>query len=134
MQEFFTAELELRVRYAETDAMGVVHHASYIVYLEEARSHYARLKGHSYAEFEKSGYYLVVSGVQVRYLGPARYDDILRVRCWVSEIKSRQVIFQYEVCRQPDGQVLARATTRHICTDASGTITRIPSQWQSWWE
>ncbi|NJL92555.1 MAG: acyl-CoA thioesterase [Anaerolineae bacterium] len=132
LPERITSELEFFVRYAETDAMGVVHHASYVVYLEEARSHYARERGHSYAEFEASGFYLVVSDLQVRYAAPARYGDSLRAQCWIEELKSRQITFGYAIYRQSDGVLCVSAQTRHLCVDKQGQLARIPVQWRTW--
>ena len=71
----FVTEITFHVRYAETDAMGIVHHTSYIVYFEEGRSHYARQRGSDYASFERGGHYLAVTEVSARYIKPARYDD-----------------------------------------------------------
>ncbi len=120
----------LRVRYAETDAMGIVHHASYLVYLEEARTNYIRALGSSYAEFERSGYYLAVSEVNVRYGQAARYDDLLRIACWVAQTRSRGMTFAYEIYHAETAEKLITATTKHICIDTDGKIARIPSTWQ----
>ncbi|MDQ7035137.1 MAG: thioesterase family protein [Anaerolineae bacterium] len=81
----FVAEATFHVRYAETDAQGIVHHASYIVYFEEGRSEYIRQRGSSYAEFERSGLYLAVTEINARYIKAARYDDRLTVRCWIAK-------------------------------------------------
>jgi acyl-CoA thioester hydrolase len=128
----FIAEQEFYVRYAETDAMGIVHHASYIVYLEEARSHYARERGGSYAEFEATGHFLVVTEIQARYIAPARYGDKLKVRCWIEELKSRRITFAYEVLNADSGQSLMTASTQHLCVDRAGNITTIPAAWRQW--
>ncbi len=85
------------VRYAETDAMGIVHHASYIVYFEEGRSNYARQRGSDYASFERSGRYLTVAEVNARYIKPAVYGQLITVRCWIEEMKSRALTFAYEI-------------------------------------
>jgi acyl-CoA thioester hydrolase len=110
--------------------MGVVHHASYVVYLEEARSHYARLRGRSYVDFEATGHYLIVSELHLRYLAPSRYGDLLRVRCWIEELKSRKIVFAYEVFCQE--RLLLTAQSQHICVDAQGHPKRIPEPWQAW--
>ncbi len=85
------------VRYAETDAMGIVHHASYIVYFEEGRSNYARQRGSDYASFERSGRYLTVAEVNARYIKPAIYGQLITVRCWIEEMRSRALTFAYEI-------------------------------------
>jgi len=78
-----------RVRYAETDQMGIVHHASYVAWLEEGRSQWMRAHGNSYAQFEEEGLLLVVSELCLRYKQPARYDQRVTVRCWVESVRSR---------------------------------------------
>ncbi|MBN1965336.1 MAG: acyl-CoA thioesterase, partial [Anaerolineae bacterium] len=102
----FVAEHSFHVRYAETDAMGIVHHASYIVYFEEARSHYSRVRGVDYAEFEKSGYFLTVAEVHARYQSPAHYAEVLTARCWIEDLKSRSLVFGYEIVNAETQAVL----------------------------
>ena len=77
--------------------MGVVYHARYLVWFDMARTEHLRRTGLSYREIEEHGYRLVVAELGVRYLRPARYDDELRVRCWVRDLASRSVIFGYAV-------------------------------------
>lgn len=128
----FVAETVFRVRYAETDAMRIVHHASYIVYFEEGRSEYIRQRGSSYAEFERSGYFLAVSEIQARYISPARYDQALRIRCQVAEARSRTITFSYEVLDHENGDLLVTGVSKHICIDGNGKVTKIPEQWRQW--
>jgi acyl-CoA thioester hydrolase len=118
-----------RVRYAETDQMGVVHHASYVVWLEEGRSQWMRAHGSSYAQFEKEGLLLVVSECCLRYRQPARYDRRVTIRCWVESVRSRQVKFNYEVVDAETGAVFVDGYTQHICLDRDGNVTRIPDKW-----
>lgn len=128
----FIAETTFHVRYAETDAMGIVHHASYIVYFEEGRSAYLREQGTSYADFERSGFYLAVTDVQARYIKAAHYDDLITVRCWVESARSRALDFSYEIVGAETRDVLVKGVTKHICLDRSGAIARIPEAWMSW--
>jgi acyl-CoA thioester hydrolase len=128
----FTSEVSLYVRYAETDAMGIVHHASYIVYLEEGRSHYARERGQDYAAFEKTGYYLSVAEVHARYARPARYGQRLRVRTWIEEMRSRSLTFAYEVADAETGLAHMTATTRHVCITHDGRVALLPDAWRAW--
>ena len=95
-------ETEFPVRYAETDAMAVVHHASYIVYFEEARCHYMREQGSEYALVEADGFRLPVTEVHVRYVGSLVYGDRVRVRTWIAENKSRKLTFAYEIMNDKD--------------------------------
>ena len=122
-------ESSFYVRYAETDAMSVVHHAGYLVYFEEARSHYMRELGSDYANIENDGFRLPVSEVGLRYLGSLRYGDIVKVRAWVEENKSRRVRFAYAVCKQADESILVTGFTQHIWTDHNGKVTRAPQRW-----
>lgn len=116
----------IAVRYAETDAMGVVHHASYIVWFEVARTEWLAVRGYRYADLEKEGFFLVVTEVNVRYLRPVRYGDEIVVRSHPSEVKSRAIQFTYEVVNPTTNEVHVTATTRHICTDRQGRVSRIP--------
>ena len=122
-------ESSFYVRYAETDAMSVVHHAGYLVYFEEARSHYMRELGSDYASIENDGFRLPVSEVGLRYLGSLRYGDIVKVRAWVEENKSRRIRFAYAVCKQADESILVTGFTQHIWTDHNGKVTRAPQRW-----
>lgn len=103
----------LRVRYAETDQMGVAHHAVYPVWFELARSELARACGVPYASWEEKGYYLVVTEVRCRYLKPARYDQLITVEVAVANLKSRGVVFSYRV-KDERGQLLAEGETHHV--------------------
>ena len=108
MAERIVNENTFYVRYAETDAMGIVHHASYIVYFEEGRSNYARQRGSDYASFERSGHYLTVAEVNARYLKPAVYGQRITVRCWIEEMKSRSADL-----RLRDRRCRERRSARH---------------------
>jgi acyl-CoA thioester hydrolase len=121
-------ETTLRVRYAETDAMGIVYHTNYIVWFEVGRGEYMRQQGGEYAHLEGQGYYLPVIELQARYLAPARYGDLVTVRTWVEEARSRQVTFAYEVVMAETGQLLATGWTKHVCVDRKGTIKMIPQE------
>lgn len=120
-----------RVRYAETDQMGIVHHASYVVWLEEGRSHWLRAHGASYADFERDGLLLEVTELVVRYRQAARYDQLVTVRCWVESVKSRQVTFGYQVVSAESGAVFVTGHTQHICVNRQGQIAAIPDRWRS---
>jgi acyl-CoA thioester hydrolase len=115
-----------RVNYSETDQMGFVYHANYLVWLDIARTEHLRDQGVSYKELEKRGIYLAVTDVRVRYRQPARYDDEVRVRCWVRDVASRRVIFGYAVERTSTGDLLATAETSLIALDRQHTLSRIP--------
>jgi acyl-CoA thioester hydrolase len=117
---------EFRVRYAESDQMGVVHHRHYLVWCEVARTDHMRRLGVSYRDMEASGLKLPVVEAHLRYRRPARYDDWIRVRCWVREVASRRVSFGYAVERRDDGALLATAQTTLIAVDSNHVLTSIP--------
>ncbi|MGB7338175.1 MAG: thioesterase family protein [Phototrophicaceae bacterium] len=128
----FVAEATFHVRYAETDAQQIVHHAAYIVYFEEGRSEFLRAQGTSYADFERSGFYLAVTSVEAKYLKASRYDDKLTVRCWISKSRSRMMQFNYEIIHSDTGELRVTGMTQHICLTHEGAIARIPDAWQKW--
>lgn len=117
------------VRYAETDAMGVVHHAIYLVYFEEGRSHYMREMGSDYAKIEASGFQLPVTEAGIRYVGSLHYGERVRIKCQVTESKSRRLTFSYEVSNPAVNRVLVTGFTSHIWTTPDGTVTRAPQVW-----
>jgi acyl-CoA thioester hydrolase len=120
------SETLVRVNYSETDQMGVVYHARYLVWLDVARCDYLRQFGMTYRELEDAGLRLAVSEVTVRYRQPARYDDVVRVRCWVRDVASRRVEFGYAVEHAGDGRLLATASTSLLALDERMTLTRLP--------
>jgi acyl-CoA thioester hydrolase len=126
-----TVETSFRVRYAETDAMGIVHHRNYIIYFEEGRSAFARARGTPYSELENMGYFLAVTEVHVRYARPARYEDHITVRTTLTSIKSRGLTFSYEIVSTETGDKLVMGETRHICIDRAGHVVRLPAIWRS---
>jgi acyl-CoA thioester hydrolase len=117
-------DVPLRVRYADTDRMGIVYYGTYPTYFEVGRSEFMRGKGFSYREFEETGLYLVVSAIEIKYYNPAVYDDLLAVRTSVSDIQSRGLTFNYNILR--DGMTVVRGKTRHICVNTERKPTRIP--------
>jgi acyl-CoA thioester hydrolase len=117
--------VDLEVRYAETDAMGVVHHANYLVWFELARTALCQRSGFHYAEIERRGTFLMVTGAELRYRQGARYGDTVRVRCWVAHLGSRGLRFAYTVHRGKD--LLADGATDHVWVDrATGRPCRTP--------
>lgn len=104
---------EITVRYAETDAMGVVHHAVYPVWFEIARTDYIKAIGLSYSEMEKGGVMLPVTAITVKYRLPAKYDDRLIVTAKVTRLSPARVEFAYKVTRKDDGELLTEGTSSH---------------------
>ena len=113
-------DVPVRVRYADTDMMGVVYHANYPVFFEIGRSEYMRQKGFTYREFEAMGYHLVVTGLEAKYYNSATYDDLLTVRTRISELQSRGLTFHYMIYR--DKTLLVEGITKHLCTHDKKTV------------
>lgn len=117
--------LEFRVRYGETDQMGVVYHAEYLVWCEMGRTEYIRRRGLPYAEMERRGQALAVAEATIRYHSPARYDDLIRVETALGRIGSRALVFDYVVRHAESGRRLATASTTLVALDRDGKATTI---------
>ncbi|MCX7782231.1 MAG: acyl-CoA thioesterase [Meiothermus sp.] len=116
--------LPITVRYAETDAMGVVHHSSYVVWLEAARVEWLEQIGLPYTQIEAQGLAFAVIEVGLIYRNPARFGDRIEVETWLCEASSRTLRYEYRVWRGET--LLAEGFTRHLCQDARGKAQRIP--------
>ena len=110
-------EVKIRVRYKETDQMGVVHHTNYYTWFEVARTEFMRNTGMNYRQMEENGVMLPLLETHCYYLQGARYDDLVTVRTWVSKYVGIRVTMDYEVIRDEDGALLARGSTVHAFTD-----------------
>jgi acyl-CoA thioester hydrolase len=121
-------DLELRVRYAETDQMGVVYHANYLVWCEMGRTDFIRRCGFSYADMERGGLSLAVSDLSARYHAAARYDDLIRVRTSLCEVRSRMISFEYLISNALTDKRLVSARTTLISLDRSGRPVALPSE------
>lgn len=115
----------IRVRFAETDAMGIVHHSRYLPYLEEARVAYLRDLGHPYTEMRAEGYDYAVLEAFVRYRMPLRFDDLVDVHLILAS--ATRTTFQMGYLLTVDDEIRATAVTVHCCTDANGRPTRLPT-------
>ena len=121
---------ELRVRYAETDRMGIVYYANYLIWCEVGRVEFMRALGRSYALLETEGYGLAVSEARVRYLSPARFDDLVRVETTLTSVRSRAVTFDYVISHAESGTRLATAHTSLVSIDAAGRPTSLPREFR----
>ena len=125
-------ETEIRVRYAETDKMGIVHHSNYLIWFEAGRSDLCRARGFSYKEMEeRDDALMVVAESYVRYKSPAFYEDILHIRTRVAEVRSRSIRFIYEVFRPADNAVIAEGETLHVVTDKTKKVKLIPESYKA---
>jgi len=131
MDNMHTSQTTLRVRYAETDAMGIVYHANYLVWFEAGRGDFFRDLGHDYGEWEASGYLLPVSEAYARYHSPAHYGELVTVHTWLEARQSRRITLGYKVTRAAGDTTLATGWTKHLCIDREGQVRRLPSELSS---
>ncbi|MGI9055215.1 MAG: acyl-CoA thioesterase [Pyrinomonadaceae bacterium] len=124
-------ETQIRVRYAETDKMGIVHHSNYLIWFEFGRSEFCRARDFSYKEMEEvDSALLVVAEAYCRYKAPAFYEDVLTIRTKLEEIRSRSIRFVYEVVRHADNALLAEGETLHLVTDHNKKVRSLPAQYK----
>jgi acyl-CoA thioester hydrolase len=121
-------EIAIRVRYAETDRMGLLHHANYLVYFEQGRTELLRSLGLAYKDLEDQGYLLVITKAEVKYRSPARYDDLLTLRTSVVRTTAVRIDHRYELLR--DGVLLAEGSTTLACVDREGRPQALPDYLQ----
>lgn len=119
-------ELLLRVRYSETDQMRVVHHASYLIYMEEGRTALMRTLGFPYDQVERRGLAMAVRRVEVRYRTSARYGDQVVVRTWVERFRGASIQYQYEIVRESDRELLVTGTAEVACLRLDGDMRPTP--------
>jgi acyl-CoA thioester hydrolase len=120
------SRVEFRVRYAETDQMGVVYHAHYLVWCEIGRTDFIRALGTSYADMERAGVRLAVADASMRYHAPARYDDVVRVETTLTDVRSRAITFDYLIRNAETGERLVTARTTLVCIDPGGRPVALP--------
>jgi acyl-CoA thioester hydrolase len=113
--------VEHRVNYSETDQMGFVYHANYLVWLDMARTEHLRQTGVTYKDMEERGVFLAVTEARIRYRKAARYDDVVR------DLASRRVVFGYTVERSGTAELLATAETALIALDRQRALARVPA-------
>ena len=126
------AETTFNVRYAETDAMGIVHHSAYVIWMEEGRSAWFRKRLNDirgYALMESDGYALAVTGINMRFLAAARYGDRVCIRTWVTSIRSRSITVAYEIMNAESGVCLVTAQSTHMCVDKGLRVVAMPPYW-----
>jgi acyl-CoA thioester hydrolase len=128
----FETVSEMRVRYAETDQMGVVYHANYLVWCEIGRTDFIRRAGRSYADLERDGVRLAVSEASLRYHASARYDDPIRVHTSLTALGSRGMTFAYRIVRADTDTLLVTATTSLVSVTAEGRLTAMPAEVRGW--
>jgi acyl-CoA thioester hydrolase len=121
-------ETRFRVRYAETDQMGVVYYANYLVWMEVGRVELCKSLGFNYRDMERDdGIYLAVADATCRYRAPARFDDEITVKTWMEDANKRIVVFAYEI--RTGDRVLATGSTRHVFVSRQLERTRLPEKY-----
>lgn len=118
---------EIRVRYAETDQMGVVYHSNYLIWCEIGRTDFIRSRGMSYADMERQGFMLAVTEVTMRLHASARYDDLVRVTTRLVAVRSRAVEFAYEIARCDTGAIVASVSTTLVSVSPEGRPVTLPA-------
>lgn len=118
--------LEFRVRYAECDPMGYLHHAKYFEFFEMGRMELLRHIGISYRDMEERGFFIVVANLECKYLKPARFDDVLDLRVSIERMTRARIDHRYELFR--DGQLICQAQTTVACVDRQGRLIPMPEE------
>jgi acyl-CoA thioester hydrolase len=121
-------EITVRVRYQETDQMGFVYYSNYFVYFEMGRIEFLRNLGFSYSELEKENIFLAVIDAHCKYKAPARFDDLLIIKTWLSKVKYARVEFCYEIRRRDEEKLIAEGSTVLACLDETRRPRTIPDK------
>lgn len=124
-----TVTVRERVRFAETDMMGVVHHANFFRWFEMGRVEYLRQAGILLCDLMDAGILFPIHSVECRYLTPARFDDVILIEAALTELSKAKMNFSYKIVREADGVQLAAGQTRNVFTDGSGRVIRLPDSW-----
>jgi acyl-CoA thioester hydrolase len=122
-------EIEIRVRYQETDPMGFLHHANYFTYFEIGRTEMLRASGGNYRKMEEAGLFVVVVHAECRFRRPARYDDLVKLRTRVSRVSQAKIEHDYEISR--DGEILATGRVKLAVVNRQGEVQRVPDWLQT---
>ena len=120
-----------RVRYAETDQMGVVYYANYFIWFEVGRTDFCRQRGFAYRDMEEQdGLYIIVAEARCRYKAPAHYDDEIEVRTYLKDVRRRVLVFGYEINRVATDELLAEGETVHVITNRAGRPRPLPDKYR----
>jgi acyl-CoA thioester hydrolase len=126
MNQITEHETQIRVRYAETDRMGLLHHSQYFVYFEQGRTELLRAQGQSYKEIEDKGFYLVISKVECKFKQPIYYDDVVRLKTILARVTPVRIEHRYEVYR--GDTLLAEGASTLACIDKQGRLQPLPPE------
>ncbi|MDD4160600.1 MAG: thioesterase family protein [Synergistaceae bacterium] len=131
-QKDYTLAATIRVRYSETDQMGVVYYANYLDWFEVTRTEFCRQMGIPYSKWEEDGLVLPVVESHCRYKHPARYDDQIQLWCRITDVKIYSVTFEYRILRATDYKLIAEGWTKHGCTNSEGRLYKKEHPFYSW--
>jgi acyl-CoA thioester hydrolase len=121
-----TTTTTMRVRFCETDLMGIVHHATYLVYFEAGRVEWLRRRGITYADWVARGIHVPVASAELQYRAPSRFDDVLSIETTLAKLRSVSLDFRYRILR--DATLIAEGFTRLACINASHKLIQIPNE------
>ena len=121
-------EIQERVRYSETDKMGVAHNRNYLEWFEIGRTEFCRRKGIPYKQIEQKGYYLMVTEVFCRYKKPLRYDEEFIIRTVLGQVAPKKVVFKYELLTKKERKMIASGHTVHVVTNARAEVCSLPQE------
>ena len=124
-----SSKTQFRVRYAETDQMGVVYYSNYLVWMEIGRTDFCKTLGFNYKDMEREGAFLAVAEATCRYRAPARYDDPIVVETRLDRVTRRLVTFGYSICHEQSGQLLAEGNTVHVTMGPNGKSRSLPEHY-----
>jgi len=120
-------DFDVRISYSETDRMGVIYYANYLVFFERGRTEFLRSLGKRYRDLEEhDGIFLPAADAHVRYLHPGRYDDLIKVRTFISELGGAHITFRYEITNVETGQLIATGSSKHPVVNRAWKPVRIP--------
>ena len=126
-------ETAVNVRYAETDQMGIVYYANYLVWFEVGRVAWCKARGFHYAEMESTDrHYLMVAEASCRYKAPAQFEDDIIVKTGLAKATDRTIHYRYEICKKSTGQLLATGETTHVVTDMNLRPARLPDHYRKY--
>lgn len=130
----YISETKIKVRYVETDQMGIVHHSNYYAWFEVGRTEFIKQSGLSYSEIERKGVMIPLVESYCKYIEGAKYEDELIIQTWIEELKGVKAVFKYNVIRKKDDKVLAKGSTTHAFVGENFKIVNIQKKHAELWE
>lgn len=132
--DMYINESKIKVRYVETDQMGVVHHSNYYPWFEVGRTEFIKQSGMSYSEIEKQGVMIPLVESYCKYIEGAKYEDELIIQTWIQELKGIKAVFNYNVIRERDGKILSKGSTTHAFVGENFKIINLQKKHPELWD